>query len=296
MKDVKKIFSAFNALNIREIFTDDLIRKAIYNNVWFTEDNIAEAIKNLESFIRRLSQTDIHSACCHTVAVVMNGMTPLESLYDLLIVIVSGNKFVGKLSPDDNILVQAFVEALISAEPEIASEISFVNGPFGKYDAIILSGNRQNCAVLENYLAGKPHLIHVEDDGIQYLKGDETEDELEEIAKKCFVNFGRGDGSVRNLFVPQGYDFKPLLSAFAKWEHIRHHARYFNNYEYWKSACIIGKTPCIDNGFVILRKSGDYNPHVGEIFYHEYESLSEIMTNFQKKDMTGETMEFLKNL
>lgn len=282
--------------DVKEIFTDDLIRKAIYNNVWFTEENIAEAIKNLESFIRRLSQMDIHSAGNHTIAVVMNGTTPLESLYDLLLVLVSGNRFVGKLSPDDNTLVPAFVEALIAAKPEIASKISFVNGPFGKYDAIILSGNRQNCAVLENYLAEKPHLIHVEDYGVQYIKGDETEGELDEIAKKCFINFGRGNGSIRNLFVPQDYDFQPLLSAFAKWEHIKHHARYFNNYEYWKSACIIGKTPCIDNGFVILRKSDDYNPHVAEIFYHEYESLSEIMTNFQKKDMTGETMEFLRNL
>lgn len=282
--------------DVKEIFTDDLIRKAIYNNVWFTEENIAEAVKNLEIFIQRLSQINIHSAGNHTIAVVMNGTTPLESLYDLLLVLVSGNRFVGKLSPDDNILVPEFVEALIADKPEIASEISFVNGPFGKYDAIILSGNRQNCAVLENYLAEKPHLIHVEDYGVQYIKGDETEGELDEIAKKCFINFGRGNGSIRNLFVPQDYDFQPLLSAFAKWEHIKHHARYFNNYEYWKSACIIGKTPCIDNGFVILRKSDDYNPHVAEIFYHEYESLSEIMTNFQKKDMTGETMEFLRNL
>ena len=282
--------------DVKEIFTDDLIRKAIYNNVWFTEENIAEAVKNLEIFIQRLSQIDIHSAGNHTIAVVMNGTTPLESLYDLLLVLVSGNRFVGKLSPDDNILVPAFANALIAAEPEIASKISFVNGPFGKYYAIILSGNRQNCAVLENYLAEKPHLIHVEDYGVQYIKGDETEGELDEIAKKCFINFGRGNGSIRNLFVPQDYDFQPLLSAFAKWEHIKHHARYFNNYEYWKSACIIGKTPCIDNGFVILRKSDDYNPHVAEIFYHEYESLSEIMTNFQKKDMTGETMEFLRNL
>ena len=282
--------------DVKEIFTDDLIRKAIYNNVWFTEENIAEAVKNLEIFIQRLSQINIHSDGNHTIAVVMNGTTPLESLYDLLLVLVSGNRFVGKLSPDDNTLVPAFVEALIAAKPEIASKISFVNGPFGKYDAIILSGNRQNCAVLENYLAEKPHLIHVEDYGVQYIKGDETEGELDEIAKKCFINFGRGNGSIRNLFVPQDYDFQPLLSVFAKWENIKHHARYFNNYEYWKSACIIGKTPCIDNGFVILRKSDDYNPHVAEIFYHEYESLSEIMTNFQKKDMTGETIEFLRNL
>lgn len=296
MKDVKKILDAVKSLNIKDVFTDDLIRKAIYNNVWFTDENIAEATKKLEEFVIWLPQCDISPACKHTIAVVMNGTTPLESIYDLLLILVSGNKFVGKLSPDDSVLVPAFAEALIKAEPEIAADLSFVNGPFGRYDAIILSGNSQNSAVLEEYLKGKSHLVHIEDAGNQCLTGDESREEFDEVAKRCFMNFGRGDGSVRNLIVPKGYDFQPLLSAFAKWEHIKHHARYFNNYEYWQSACIIGKTPCIDNGFVILRKSDDYNPHVGEIFYHEYESLSEVMTNFQRKDSVKETMGFLRNL
>lgn len=301
MKDVLKIISAIKLLKIKDIFTGDLIRSAIYNNVWFTEENVADAINYVGNFLEignleRLASVFPENAAPRRIAVVMSGVTPLASFRDFMLVLLSGNKFLGKLSPDDEILIPAFANALIAAEPALSEDISFIKAPLGNYDAIILNGNGRNFAVFEEYLGKTPHLIHLKSIGYECVSGEETEEELDRIARRCFVNFGRGNDSIRNLFVPKDYDFQRLLSAFAKWEHVKDHARYFNNYLYRKSACIIGKTPCIDTGFVILRKSGDFNPHVAEIFYHEYESLSEIMTKLQKNDMTAETMAFLRNL
>jgi len=301
MKDRNKLIEAVKSLNVNEIFNEELIRKAIYNNVWFTERNIADAIGGVKMFTEPENMRKIaeffpdKNQKAKEIAVVMSGETPLDNFNDFLCILLSGNDFLGKISADDPFLLKAYADALTAVCPELKSDIYFIEKQIIGFDAIVLDDNDNNEA-FEDYFSDVPHLFRHKSLGMFLIKGDEKQSDLEELAYKCFVNFGRGALSVRNIFVPKNYDFKPLLSTFAKWEDVKNHARYFNNYEYRKSICLIGKTPHIDTGFVILRESDEMNPNVSEIFYHEYESLSEMLTFFQKNKDDSDIIRFLQNI
>ncbi|MCQ2308837.1 MAG: hypothetical protein MJZ78_02520 [Bacteroidales bacterium] len=301
MRDVNKLINVIKSLDVNEIFNDEIIRKAIYNNVWFTEKNIADAISRVKNLTRPENMCEIAALFpdknerSKEIAVVMSGETPLNNFKDFLYVLLSGNDFLGKISKDDQFLLKAYADALVAAMPELKPDIYFVDRPIMGFDAIILDDNENNSA-FKDYFANVPHLFRHRNLGLHLIKGDENQLDLEKIAYKCFINFGRGEHSVRNIFVPENYDFQPLLAAFAKWEEIKDHARYFNNYEYRKSICLVGNVPHIDNGFVIIRKSEDMHPNVSEIFYHEYESLAEMLTFFHKNNDCDVALRFLQNL
>lgn len=301
MRDREKLLRVINSLNINEIYNDEIIRKSIYNNVWFTERNISDAVAEVKRLTEMGSMSGIaalfpeNKRSPKEVAVVLSGDTPLENFRDFLYILISGNCFAGKISHDDPFLLKAYADALIAAMPELKPDVCFVDHPIAGFDAIILNDNENNSA-LKEYFSNIPHLFRHRNLGLYLLKGDEKQFDLEELAYKCLINFGRGEHSVRNIFVPKNYDFQPLLSAFAKWDDVKNHARYFNNYEYRKSICLLGKTQHFDTGFIILRKSDEMNPNVSEIFYHEYESLSEMLTFFQKNEGDYDIVSFLQNL
>lgn len=301
MRDREKLLKVINSLNINEIYNDEIIRKSIYNNVWFTERNISDAVAEVKRLTEMGSMSGIaalfpeNKRSPKEVAVVLSGDTPLENFRDFLYILLSGNCFAGKISHDDPFLLKAYADALIAAMPELKPDVCFVDHPIAGFDAIILNDNENNSA-LKEYFSNIPHLFRHRSLGLYLLKGDEKQFDLEELAYKCLINFGRGEHSVRNIFVPKNYDFQPLLSAFAKWDDVKNHARYFNNYEYRKSIYLLGKTQHFDTGFIILRKSDEMNPNVSEIFYHEYESLSEMLTFFQKNEDDYDIISFLQNL
>lgn len=301
MNDVNELMESIKSLKLNEIYNNELIRKAIYNNVWFTEKNIADAISEVEKLTEPRKMREI-SGCFmrekrapKKIAVVMSGETPLADFRDFLYVLLSGNAFVGKVSRNDPFLLEAYANKLVETCPELKPYISFVDGVIADFDGIILNDNENNHA-LEEYFKGIPHLFRHANPGLCLLKGDEQQSDLERIAYRCLINFGRGERSVRNLLVPKNYDFQPLLDAFAKWSEIKDHARYFNNYEYRKAAYIVGNVPHIDNGFLILRQSNELNPNVSEIFYHEYESLSEMLTFLQRNEAEDDVLCFLNNI
>lgn len=301
MKDRNKLIGIINSLNVREIFNDEIMRKSIYNNVWFNEKNISAAVDEVERLTRPENMREIAGLFpdsdreSRRVAVVMSGETPLDNFRDFLCILLSGSDFVGKISHDDPFLLKAYADAMVAACPELGSDISFVDCPLTDFDAIVLNDNVNN-SVLKEYFANVPHLFRYENLGMYLIKGDEKQSDLEELAYKCFINFGRGRHSVRNIFVPENYDFRPLLAAFAKWDDVKDNARYFNNYEYRKSVCIVGNVPHIDNGFVILRQSDDMNPNVSEIFYHEYGSPADTPPFFSGNNSDDDVVSFLQDL
>ena len=236
MKDRNKLMEIINSLNVNEIFGDEIIRKSIYSNVWFTEKNISGAVDEVKRLTKIENMREIvglfpdNNHMAREIAVVLSGETPLDNFCDFLCILLSGNGFVGKISHDDPFLLKAYADALAAACPEIEPDINFVDRPLTDFDAIVLNDNENN-SVLKEYFANIPHLFRHVNLGMHLIKGDEKQSDLEELAYRCFVNFGRGRHSVRNIFVPKNYDFQPLLAAFAKWDDVKNNARYFNNYE-----------------------------------------------------------------
>src|SRR4051812_38036100 len=84
---------------------EELIRKVHLHNPWFTEMNVRSAIagiaallgeKDLERWLAPyMSKLDVKKPVC--VAVIMAGNIPLVGFHDMLCVLISGNKLLGKL-------------------------------------------------------------------------------------------------------------------------------------------------------------------------------------------------------
>lgn len=123
MRDREKLLRVINSLNINEIYNDEIIRKSIYNNVWFTERNISDAVAEVKRLTEMGSMSGIAALFPENkrrpkeVAVVLSGDTPLENFRDFLYILISGNCFAGKISHDDPFLLKAYADALIAASP-----------------------------------------------------------------------------------------------------------------------------------------------------------------------------------
>jgi hypothetical protein len=156
---------------------------------------------------------------------------------------------------------------------------------------------------------------------VAILTGNETEEELEKLADDVYQYFGLGCRNVTKIFVPENYDFIPLLNAFRKYNHLIDHHKYKNNYDYNLAIHILNKEYYMTNGSIILmEKESPFSP-ISQLHYEYYKDENEVREKLKsdgniqcivsKKDIGfGEaqcpgvcdyadgvdTMEFLKDL
>ena len=102
---------------------EELIKKVNIYNPWFVEENVRIAIAaitdslNEEDLVEWISkyinQLSVNKEP-KKVAVIMAGNIPIVGFHDMLCVLLSGNKFVGKLSSDDKYLLPFVAKVLIA--------------------------------------------------------------------------------------------------------------------------------------------------------------------------------------
>ena len=89
----------------------NIIRKAEFQNAWFSEDQILNALAdwskvltedNLNTWLKPYSFEEFSTK---RVAVVMAGNIPLVGFHDFLSVLITGHHFIGKLSSNDRVLI-----------------------------------------------------------------------------------------------------------------------------------------------------------------------------------------------
>jgi hypothetical protein len=109
----------------------NLVKDAPNLNAWFTSDNLLMALGSLSQMLERnkLAEWLMHYPAFSdkplsgkkTVAVIMAGNIPWVGFHDFLCVLITGHKFLGKLSSQDNKLPVALAELLIDIEPFLAN-------------------------------------------------------------------------------------------------------------------------------------------------------------------------------
>jgi len=267
--------------------------KALSKNTWFTFDNIDLMLSTIEKIISaeqlKLLANSYQLETVKdpkTVAVIMAGNIPMVGFHDFLSVLVSGHRFLGKLSSEDPFLLPALADILLAIEPEFKDYITFSETPISGFDAVIATGS-DNTARYFNYYFGKyPNLIRGNRNGIAILNGSETEEELQQLGIDIFSFFGLGCRNVSSLFVPAGYDFNKLFEALETFEELKNHSKYFNNYEYNKAIWLINGEPHFDNGFVLLKKATEFSSAVSVLHFQQYgdtEILQKILIENQDK-------------
>ncbi|MFH0864548.1 MAG: acyl-CoA reductase [Bacteroidota bacterium] len=265
---------------------ESIINKSYEHNNWFTRENVIFSVKSiasmlqeekLQQWISTYSLPEAGKQKPNNVLVVMAGNIPLVGFHDFLSVLISGNNFIGKLSSDDNILLPAITEMLVSIEPSFAERIHFIEGKAEGFDAVIATGSDNSSRYFEYYFGKYPHIIRRNRSSMAVLTGQESEADLLGLADDICLYFGLGCRSVSKVFIPEDYNIRSLFPAIQKYSSILSmHNKYMNNYDYNKSIFLLNKTKNIDNGFMLFTENTALSSPVSVLNYQQYNNIEEV--------------------
>ena len=112
------------------------------------------------------------------------------------------------------------------------------------------------------------------------LTGTESAAELEGLADDVYLYFGLGCRNITKIYVPEGYDFVPLLESFRKYNFLAEHHIYKNNFDYNLALHLLNKKYYMSDGSLLLvEEPGLFSPisQLNYEFYTEADKLSETL-------------------
>jgi len=261
--------------------------KATAYNAWFVPEFIDIAIQNICTAFLTAENLEKWAAFYHlddnitgkNIGLVMAGNIPLVGFHDFLCVFVSGHNQLIKLSSKDDVLLKHLVEKLISWDVDIKNNIGFAEMLKG-CDAYIATGSNNSARYFEQYFAKYPSIIRRNRTSVAILDGTESTEELDKLSDDVHLYFGLGCRNLTKLFVPEGYDFIPLLSAFNKYKYFGDHHKYKNNYDYQLSIALMNNIYYMTNESTLLIESGEVFSAISQLnysFYSDAESVKAVL-------------------
>ncbi len=254
-------------------------------NAWFTPENVKSAMEGiaamltpeaLDNWLNAYPALHKKNANPKTIAVIMAGNIPFVGFHDMLCVLLSGHRFLGKLSSQDKKLPVKFGELLFESAPEMGNFVVFSEGIIKEFDAVIATGSNNSARYFEYYFGRYPHIIRKNRNSMAILTGDETPEDLRGLGADIFQYFGMGCRNVSKIMVPGGFDFTPLLDSFSSWENLKNHSKFCNNYEYQKAIFLVNQRPHLDTGFVLLAEDERLVSPLAVVHYEYYTSLNDV--------------------
>jgi hypothetical protein len=264
--------------------------RASLTNPWFTPEfidlaagNIAENFLNKQKVEGWISSYKIQHADPRKVGIVMAGNIPLVGFHDFLSVFISGHQAVVKASAKDDVLIKHLAEKLTEWNKEINELIVFREMLKG-CDAYIATGSNNSARYFEYYFKKYPHIIRRNRTSVAVLDGHETITDLEKLADDVHLYFGMGCRNVTKIYVPKGYDFIPMLSAFRKYDHFKDHHKYRNNYDYNLALHILNGKFYMSNESIILFENPSIFSPISQLNYEFYTDKDAVAKSLQSVD------------
>ena len=266
--------------------------KAFQENGWFNPEFIDIAVRNiateyleknkLESFANTYNipgQKDT----VKNVGIVMAGNIPLVGFHDFLCTFISGHYQTIKLSSRDSALLSHLTDWMFTKAPELNAAIRFEVMLKG-CDAYIATGSNNSARYFEYYFSRFPHIIRKNRTSVAILNGNETMEQLSALADDVYMYFGLGCRNVTKIYVPQGYDFVPLLESFRKYNYLFDHHKYKNNYDYQLAVLLINKHFYMTNGSVILHQNASLYSPISVLHYEYYDDAATLAATLRTNE------------
>ncbi len=251
---------------------------AALQNPWFVPEFIELAVKNIATgFLERAKlepwvagyNIPPENNSQKNVGIVMAGNIPLVGFHDLLCVFIWGHKAVIKPSSKDTLLIKHLVQKLSEWSDEAAELISFSENLKG-CDAYIATGSNNSARYFDYYFGKYPSIIRRNRTSVAVLDGTETKDELNRLADDIQLYFGLGCRNVTKLFVPQEYDFIPLLEALKKYHYYSDFHKYRNNFDYHLALLIMNSKYYMNNDSMIVTENESLFSPVSQVHFAYY--------------------------
>ncbi len=261
-----------------EIF-EKLIVQVKIHNPWFTENNVRLALKgialslerhNLQTWIKPYAELLSEKEAGKKILVIMAGNIPMVGFQDFLHVLVSGNRFLGKVSSDDHLLIPFLAALLLQFEPGFKDRIEFSDGKVKEMDAVIATGSTNSSRYFDYYFGKYPHIIRKNRHSVAILNGLEDAADFQSLGNDIFMYYGLGCRNVSKLLVPEGYRFDSFFEGIFNHSYVLESNKYSNNYEYNKTIYLLNSEKLLDNNFLLLREDTSLSSPIGVLFYEYY--------------------------
>jgi len=265
--------------------------QAYQKNGWFVPEFIDLAVHNIiEHFLQKekLINWAKHyviddNIIAKNVGVVMAGNIPLVGFHDFLCVFITGHHQTIKLSGKDEVLLKHLVQKMYSWEVTIQNTISFATMLRG-CDAYIATGSNNSAVYFDYYFGKYPSIIRRNRTSVAMLTGNENAEQLEKLADDIHLFFGLGCRNVTKIFVPEGYDFVPLLQSFHAYKYFADHHKYKNNYDYNLSIQIMNNRFYMSNEATLLVESDQSFSPISQLNYSFYKDRAAILANIKNNN------------
>ena len=269
--------------------------KASRENGWFIPEfielsvrNIAMAFLQKEALIKWAAKYKlIHLQAQHEkpkiVGIVMAGNIPLVGFHDMLCAFITGHKAHIKASSKDEVLVKHLVDVMSTWNEEIKDLIVFSEMLKG-CDAYIATGSNNSAGYFEYYFAKYPHIIRRNRTSVAILTGNETNEDLDKLADDVYLYFGLGCRNVTKLYIPEGYDFIPLLTAFKKYNYLADHHKYKNNYDYNLAILLLNKKFYMSNESLLLAEDASLFSPISQLNYEFYTNRDRLIISLKQNE------------
>nr|WP_315027739.1 acyl-CoA reductase [uncultured Chryseobacterium sp.] len=281
LSDYIKAFLAKKSVDYNEddLNIELLLRKSEIENPWFTVDNQKFAFQqwadllteeNIKDWLKNYSISKISKR----VGLILAGNIPLVGLHDVISVVLSNHIPVIKLSSKDKYMIPFLLNKWKAFSDENV-EFEFVE-KLENFDAVIATGSNNTARYLEYYFKNRLSIIRKNRTSIAVLKGGESDEDLQLLAKDIFQYFGLGCRNVTRIFIPQDFVIDRLFENFLNFQDIINHNKYANNYDYNRAVYLLNQDKFWDNNFVMLKEDDKLFSPLSVINFSRYESLDDV--------------------
>lgn len=263
---------------------------AFQANGWFTQEFIDMSLKNICQYYLDearltawLAGYPVIPSTSRAVGIVAAGNIPLVGFHDWLCGFLSGHEVRLKLSSKDTVLMKHVIDKIAEWYPAYASQTK-VQDMLKHCDAYIATGSNNSSRYFNYYFSQYPHIIRRNRTSAAILDGTETPAELEALADDIMIYFGLGCRNVTKVFVPENYNFDPLLKALGKYDPLADHHKYKNNYDYNLALFLLNTSPYLTNGTILLQESPSLFSPLSVLHYGYYTDAAVLVEELKSND------------
>lgn len=261
-----------------EAVINELISESCQHNPWFITDHVIYALELLSEDLVKVAgeQQSISGGNKKKIAVLFRPVAPLEGVAELFHLVKYGYACEVMPSSDQQYILKKFL-LFLENFPALSENIKENNHKFTDFSALI-SLSELGATTKDYFMKYQSLQLHRK--GISFIvQGNEDDYHKNKIAEMICMYYGRSAQNVKVLFVPQDYNIDTLTPALELYADQLFHNRYYNNFEYRKSAMIINHIPFNERGPLLVTESSSQAGYTGVLCIQRYSSIDDILNN-----------------